>query len=436
MGILDIRCIGINHEIRKEGFYDMEIYRRIRIWGRHHHIELFGTVLGVLLLVMLINSISICVYASKENNRLLSENAVFANSFTTSLSGKNGTISQIYVNPERNKCVILFKFDDMNGMVTDAAKYQVFIKSFDVFKGEYVSRRSTQLDVMGGFYVFGSTGYTALYLSAVNGFPRECYEIILRCNDVLQINTSPSGNENAVRDASYAQFDQWRVIINPNGNTAKECGFLDDFDITSLYQDAVIDENESKIRESLYDDVKIMYAGWKKIDNYRNNLESLNVKVPSMPVYIAGDELAVDEEGIIKYRSGFDFIDGVDYDWYGKTLHDTSFLDMVKQTDMTDIQFFNSLNNYQTSDIPNTLNTWYMADGSVINLDESDLKLNNTQAVVENIKSYNMALNDYYNAKRLYHCTHLVDYLYIESNMKMAGKYFTSNYNEGVVTVW
>ena len=125
MGILDIRCIGINHEIRKEGFYDMEIYRRIRIWGRHHHIELFGTVLGVLLLVMLINSISICVYASKENNRLLSENAVFANSFTTSLSGKNGTISQIYVNPERNKCVILFKFDDMNGMVTDAAKYQV-----------------------------------------------------------------------------------------------------------------------------------------------------------------------------------------------------------------------------------------------------------------------------------------------------------------------
>ncbi len=413
----------------------MGIFGRVRTWGRHHRIELFGSVLGVLLLVMLINSISICVYASRKNDRLLSENAVFSDAFTTSLSGKNGKISQIYVNPARNKCVILFKFDDMNGMVTDAGKYQVFIKAFDVFKGGYASRGSTQLDVMGGFYVFGSTGYTALYLSAVNGFPRECYEIILRCNDVLQMGNS-SENENAARDASYAQFDQWRVIINPNGNTARECNFLDDFNITSLYQDAVIDENESEIRKNLYDDVKIMYTSRKKIDNYRSNLENLNVKVPSLPICIANDELITDGEGTIRYSSGFHFEDGVDYDWYEKTLHDVSYMDMVKQDNISDIQFFNSLNNYQTSDISLTTNTWYMADGSVINLDESDLKLSNTQAVVDNIKGYNMALNEYYNAKRLYHCTHLVDYLYLESNMNMAGKYFTSNYNEGVVTVW
>ena len=50
----------------------------------------------------------------------------------------------------------------------------------------------------------------------------------LRCNDVLQINADSSENENVARDASYAQFDQWRVIINPNGNTARECSFLDD----------------------------------------------------------------------------------------------------------------------------------------------------------------------------------------------------------------
>ena len=203
-----------------------------------------------------------------------------------------------------------------------------------------------------------------------------------------------------------------------------------------MYQDAVIDENEGEIRENLYDDVKMMYSDWKKIDNYRNNLESLNVRVPSLPVYIAGDELTADENGIIWYNPEFYFEDGVNYDWYGKTLHDTSFLDMVKGADMTDIQFFNSLNNYQETDSSLTPDTWYMADGSVINFDESSLKLSNMRAVVENIKGYNQALKDYYNAKRMYHCTHLVDYLYLESNMKMAGKYFTSNYNEGVVTVW
>ena len=47
-----------------------------------------------------------------------------------------------------------------------------------------------------------------------------------------------------------------------------------------------------------------------------------------------------------------------------------------------------------------------------------------------------MAKRSFPHAKKLYHCTHLIDYLYLESNMKMAGKYFTSNYNEGVVTVW
>lgn len=414
----------------------MRIFGSIKAWGKHHHIELFGAALGSLLLVLLINSISICVYASKANDRLLTENAVFASSFETSLSGKDGTISQIYVNPERSKCVILFKFADMNGMVADASKYQVFIKSFDVFKGEYASHRSTQLDVKGGFYVFGSTGYTALYLSAVNGFSKECYEIILRCNDVLQVDAKSSRNENAARDASYAQFDQWRVIINPNGRNARECSFLDDFNITSLYQDAVIDEHESEIRENLYNDIKVMYTDRKLIDNYRENLESLNVKIPSLPVYIAGDELLVDENGIIQYKSGFDFEDGVDYDWYGRTLHDASFLGMVKPSDMTDVQFFNSLNNYQASNVPSSLNTWYMADGSAVSLDESGLKLDNAQAVVDNIKGYNLAVSDYYTAKRTYHCSHLVDYLYLESNMETAGKYFTSNYNEGVVTVW
>ena len=435
MSTLDIRCIGINHAYGKV-LNDMGIFRRIKTWGRYHRIELFGSVLGALLLILLIDGISISVYASKKNDRLLSETAVFANSFTTSLSGKDGTISQIYVNPERNKCMVLFQFADMNGMVTDAAKYQVFIKAFDVFKGKYTSRRRTQLDVMGGFYVFGSTGYTALYLSAVNGFPRECYEIILRCNDVLQVSKNVSEDENAARDASYAKFDQWRVIINPNGSMAKVCSFLDDFDITSLYQDAVIDDNEGDIRKKLYDDVKLMYENWKKIDNYRNNLESLNVKVPALPVYIADDSLELDGEGSIRYNAGFCFEDGVDYDWYRKTLHDASFLDMVKKSDIADIQFFNSLNNYQASAPQITSNTWYMADGSIVSFDESNLKLMNSQAVVENIKGYNQALTDYYNAKRLYHCTHLIDYLYLESNMKAAGKYFTSNYSEGVVTVW
>lgn len=412
----------------------MKTFRRIQDWGKHHHIELFGILLGTLVLVLLINSISICVYASRENDKVLSEKAIFAHAFVTSLSGKEGSISQLYVNNDRTKCVLLYKFTDMNDMITDASKYQVFIKSFDVFKGDYSSRGTTRLSVDGGYYVFGSTGYSALYLSAVNGFHQDAYEVIVRCNEVLRVQDTE--NENAKNDASYAKYDQWRVIVNPNGNDAKVCDFLDDFNITSLYQDAVIDNNESQVRDKLLSDISIMYEQKKMIDSYKQNLKSMNVQIPSLPVSMADDQFEVDEEGLIRYKSGYKFENGVDYDWYDKTLHDVSFLDMVRPSDMTDIQFFNSLNNYQAQASNLTSDKWYMEDGSEIVFDDSNLKFNNMQSIKENITRYNEAVTNYYNAKKSYHCTDLVNYLYLEYEMNNAGKYFTSNYSDGVVTVW
>lgn len=412
--------------IQRKGFgKNMKIYNKIKTWGNHHHIELFGILLSLVMIVLVVNSVSILINSANRNKKLVSENAIFVNEFTTSLSGKNGEMVQLYINPQHNKCVLLFKFDDMTSIVTDATKYQVFIKSYDIFKGRYAS--TTKLDVDGGFYVFGSTGYTALYLSAANGFPKECYEVIVRCKDVLEYNAP----DVEYVDDSYNQFDQWRVIINPNGNNAKECNFLDDFNITSLYQDAVIDANESEIRNTLTKDIAKMYNSIDLISNYRSNLKNLKVKVPSVPLFVASDEFSTREDGSIKYTTEYEFENGVNYEWYEHTLHDTSFIDALKDKDMTDNQFFNTLNSYGNESIKN--NKWYMQDGAEIT---DTMEINDKDVILNNVKNYDSVLNEYYEIKKEYHTKHLVDYLKLESKMKDAGKYFTSNYSEGVVTVW
>lgn len=404
----------------------MKIYKKIRAWGNHHHIELFGILLFLVAFVLILNSVSILVYASNRNKQLVSENAIFVKEFTTSLSGKDGKMVQLYINPERNKCVLLFKFEDMTSMVTDASKYQVYIKSFDIFKGRYAS--STKLKVDGGFYVFGSTGYTALYLSAANGFPKECYEVIVRCNEVLRYNAS---DEEYV-DKSYYQYDQWRVIINPNGNNAKECNFLDEFNITSLYQDAVIDDNESEIRNELAKDIQKMSDDVDLINNYRSNLRNLKVKVPSIPLFLASDLFRNREDGGIEYTTEYEFKNGVNFEWHDKTLHDSSFLDELKEENMSDTQFFNSLNDY-SNDSYNLNYKWYMQDGTEIT---DKIDINDAEVILSNIRNYESVLADYYKNKKAYHTEHLINYLKLESKMKDAGKYFTSNYNKGVVTVW
>lgn len=412
----------------------MKFVRKLQRWERHHKIELFGIAIGILLVALLVDFCFIKVHTMDINNGILDNYAIYVNEFTTSLSGVTGNISQVYVNPERTKCVILLYFDDTSKIVADATKYQIFVKGYDVNKARYAN--TTYSNPTGGYYVFGATGYSAIYLTDASGFSRQCLECIVRCNEVLVSDPQLADEEAAKRDETYAEFDQWRVIINPCGKSAKVCDFLNDFDIVSLYQDAVIDDNETQMRELLATDISRMNASMKQIINYRDNLISLGVNVPSLPACIAGDTFEYEEEMLV-YHPQYVFENGVDFDWYHYTLHDTSFLDLVKSPEQTDIQFFNSLQDYSASQGYVSTADWYMADGTLIDLSSaSGSQLMNMNAISENIDGYTTALSDYYSTKMTYQCTDLVSYLAIEANMKDAGKYFTSNYNEYTITVW
>lgn len=413
----------------------MKIINKIKHWRKHHKIELFGAVIGSVFLLLLVDLVFISAHVKAVNKNFLKTQAVYVSEFKTSLSGKTGQIAQVYVNPDHTKCVILLHFDSTDNIVTDASQYQVYVKGFDLNKGNYAKK--TLSNPVGGFYMFGSTGYSAIYLADANGFAQQCLECIVRCNEVLTTDVKVNDEEAAKRDGSYAEHDQWRVIINPIGESAKTCDFLDDFDIVSLYQDAVIDANEDEIRAQLISDVSNLDILMKQIQSYREDLQGLGVRVPSLPDYISGDTFKKDEDGNIIYSPGQVLEGGVNFEWVNNTLHDKSFMDEVKEPSLSDTQFFNSLNTYAVTQRSTSEKYWYMADGTQIDrTNTNNSVLTNLKTINNNITKYETSLSDYSSLKKQYQCTDLVNYLALESNMRSAGKYFTSNYDENTVIVW
>lgn len=413
----------------------MRLFRKIRMWQKHHKIELFGAIVCAICVLLMVDCGSILLYAKNEDNDVLTNQAIYASEFTTSLSGVTGNISQVYVNEEGTKCGILLHFDDMTNIVTDALSYQIYVKGFNVSKGKYASE--TLSYPTGGYYVFGSTGYALIYLVDNNGFANQALECIVRCNDTINMSSNSSTDvaELKSKDGSYANYDQFRIVINPAGKLASKVSFLDDFDVTSLYQDAVVNESEAEIRETLKEDIVDLNTALKAINNYRNNLIDLNVKVPNLPSIIAGDEFYFDEDGTtLIYKPDEIFANGVDIDWYHTDLQTGNFLTQDLIGVKTPLQFFGDLSaaEVQPLEVPGT---FYMVDGTEVK-EESNSELTDIASISTNIQNYRDALNEYYRLKKNYQTIDLMKYLYLEYNMLNTGKHFTSNYNENTVIVW
>ncbi len=407
--------------------------KKIRLWGRYHRIELFGSMVGLICLGLIINCISIGVYAKNIDKDVLTNQAIYASEFITSLSGVQGNIAEVYTNKDHTKCGILIHFDDMTNIVTDAMEYQLYVKGFNVSKGTYAA--VTKSKPTGGFYMFGSTGYGLIYLVDNAGFAEQALEIVVRCNEHIYTSTDTSEmSELKQKDGSYEDNDQFRIIINPSAKLATVVDFLDDFDVVSLYQDAVVNASEDTIREKLTKDVAELNTKMKAIQNYKKALSDLNVKVPDMPDTIVGDSFSNLEDGTLVYTPGHVLAGGVDIDWYTHTLKDSSFLTEDLIGLKTPMQFFGDLAAAEPEEMP-AFDTFYMLDGTEI-VEDGKSGLADMQAIAQNIDNYRKAVQEYFQLKTQYQTQDLVSYLELEYNMQNTGKHFTSNYSENTVILW
>lgn len=413
--------------------------KKILTWQRRHRIEAFTLSLVLILACLGMDCVSIFASNYKENKELLNGNAIYAPNFTTSLSGVPGTIEQVYSNADSTKCAILVHFDDMSKLSVNAEDYQMFVRSFDISTGRGALRKV--LDMTGGYCIFGGSGRALLYLSSSQGFGSHPLECIVRSNRTVYTAGSDTQEmqQQKEQDSTFATYDQYRIIINPHARDVSKVDFLDDLDTQALYKQAIVDNAEADMRESLKGSIAAMQVSYNALTAYRDNLEGLDVKVPTLPDEIAGDSFTEEEtaEGtMLVYQPGYVYAGGVDFDWFHNNLTSGSFLEGVTGS-QTPGQFFSVLSAQTVidSETLQELNTsgWSKRDGTAIS-DNSDDE--NSATIRNNINGYVTAVRDYCNKKKKYQREELVNYLKLEYNMENAGENMSGSFRDGIVTTW
>ncbi len=412
------------------------MFKDIKMWKKRHSIECFGVLLGLCLVLIIVDFFSIKFKAMDEDADFLTENSVYVSQFTTSLSGVQGNIAAFYRNEDNTKIAIVLKMSDMTYMSIDAMDYQMYVKGYNVSQGKYAT--STYNKPSGGYYVFGSTGYSMIYLTDAAGFQNQAVEIIVRNNNVL---TTVEGNVDAdalkQQDASYAKHDQFRIIVNPAGKTSTQVDFLDDLDIVKLYQHTVLVSQEKQLRDTLKADVKQLNNLVAQINAYKKNLVAAGVSVPELPEGIAGDtfENLDDEQNTLVYKPKHIYGGGVDFDWYTSTLIEGSrFLPELQGAKSSSV-FLDGLKLQMVGAEPLNNSIWYKTDGTRIDINTPSTR-QDINDIIKYVGLYTTAVNQYISLKYQYQTVDLYQYLMMEYNLDSTSKAFTSNYGENAVIVW
>lgn len=195
------------------------------------------------------------------------------------------------------------------------------------------------------------------------------------------------------------------------GQTSEENNSGDDDLNTGV---SVTNESERIIRETLKDDVDKMNGYLAEINAYGNDLRNMGVRVPELPEYISGDQFSYldDSESTLVYTPNYIFSNGVDYDWYEKTIENGNrFLPYLAENDDW-YQYLMELKSQQ--DYPDySFDKWTLLDGTEIDLNEETADA----TLRESILNYTMAVDSYIATKYRYQTVDLVDYLYYEYNL-------------------
>ena len=296
--------------------------------------------------------------------------------------------------------------------------------------------------------MFGRTGYALVYLVENRGFGDQALECVVRSNNILHRagTTSAEAAELKRKDGSYADFDQYRIIVNPNAAEATVVSFLDELDPVMLYQQAIMNGEERDIQETLRKDLEDMNTALAAVNSYRDALTQRGVRVPALPEEIAGDKFQYFEhpdthEQILVYTPGKILPGGVNFDWFGWDIQKAGgFLHSVVGN-RSPGQFFGDLANAQTTPseamqaLSGSGGTWYMTDGSAIEVNTRS-NLADVAAVSQAIEDYRTSVRKYHDLKRKYQCEDMVKYLYLEYNMQGTEDIVSGNFAEGTITAW
>lgn len=262
----------------------------------HHAIWRFGVLFGALCVSALVLLVATGGSAAVNTKAKTDTTALYTTGFTTSKTQLTGTVDGVYVNPEKTRTLVLMNFGDTasSTISANAENYQAFVTGSDTNLGKQALR--TKLD--GEIVVFGSTGYMGLVLDSNEPFEQQIIMITMRANAELVYKNPSELSSELDGTSSFAQYDQWRIGVNPgaSGATVTEALSGKNFDPTAAFADIVSTPEEQKVRDEMDQQLAKMSVDETRIAEYtsemaRVNVDGVRIVPPTVPKQIAGDQI-------------------------------------------------------------------------------------------------------------------------------------------------
>lgn len=430
-----------------------ELLSKLKI-DKYHKIERFGIIFATLLSLMLIVTISISIGYKNEQGSQLNEQALFTRSFSTSLSGVNGTVHEVYTNEANTKAFLLLEFDETTKISVDANEYQMFLlgSSMDF------SETDLKIEPKGTIYMFGSTGYMGVYLDSPEGFDKQILNLVIRNNKPL-VSVADSVAEAAVEtygDTSFGKFDQLSIYFNPAGKEAVVSDLLNSDNpllVSDMYEAFITRPQEMVIREQLHNELLTLKSDLDTIKEYSDRIINGNIELPDAPELIRGDSIKIVEvdsktdsteeadvlPDILYLQADHVVPGGFDFNWQDGSVKDGYLYDLADKANMQPLDFLEYKSTENVIDLgvepfSTSKTEWYRSDGSVFTISSNNPNASSLDISVSNdIASLQQAWNTYYTNKTLHQKTSLKQLLMLELDVISSDATFTMNNSEDVL---
>lgn len=296
-------------EVEEPGKLDRakEIYGRISEkfkLGPHYTMERMSIVVGSFAVVGLLLTGTSVWQASQADRVDIAGVASYTGEFEASRTGQIGEVTGVYGDGIGTRAMVMMKFAKPSEMSSDAEDYTVHITGIE---GDARSGKPAKVaqPTAGEIFAFPGNGYLGIMLDAPDGFSEQLLNLTVRAKKELS-DAKPMPEEDRISqglDSSFAEHDQWRVVINPVADTvvAAQALATPQPEIRDIYAEMVVREEEKAKRVELDGHLAEMKTQYDRMVSFEDAMSRTSVRVnadegvrmvpPRLPDELAGDEI-------------------------------------------------------------------------------------------------------------------------------------------------
>lgn len=388
---------------------------------RHKQMEHFGVLFIVLTLCFVGVCVLCAVYQNADDKARDAEQAVYTTGFKTSRSGVEGQVVGICTDDAYKHCVVLMKLKDMKNMPINASSYQGFLA---VASNDGNHQYALEDNVTGSIYVYGNSGYIAVYLSNPDGF--DAKHLYLMMQNLRPMSTATE------RGARAGDMDVWSVIFNAGATGTYKSKTLatDKFDAQAFYADTLLVSKEKQTKRATEADLILLQDDIRSIIEWKDRCSDAGIDMSdSLPADIQGDIVVTDKNNNLELQTQHDAPGAIHIDWRNGSIL-TGYL-----PDNVDTSSTAALSDYimKQADTAKTTtledmskHKWVTKTGETINLNDDGSNVIR-QEMIEDIRSYVKAVETYRADKSRYQVDDMLAFVSLELDYNQVGRTLTVN---------